>query len=245
VTPSDGGPRKAALALVAVLGIILVVLATAWLARNLGGQGDDVAVEDQVATEQSPDQAPAGQGGAEQPQTDERAIDEGQAREENQAKDQPATDRDKDGNGGLPEGWVRYAPRGEPYEIAHPAGWKLRRHADNRTDIVDPQTGDYIRVDWTAQAKDDPYEDRRRYSRQFASTKSDYEEIRLERTTFRGNPAAIWEFVYTDRGARLHAVQLNLRTRNYGHSMLFQTDANRWGERSGLFRQLQEHYEPE
>ncbi|MDQ4131394.1 MAG: protein kinase [Actinomycetota bacterium] len=245
VTRSDSAPSKAPMVLVAVLAILLV-LATAWLARNVGTPGDDVAVEDQVVPDQIPVEPPADDRGAEpQQQTDRRGSNEGPRREEDQAQDQAATGRDEDGTGALPAGWVRFKPEGEPYAIAHPAGWRLRRHGDNRTDIVDPQTGDYIRLDWTPQAKDDPYEDRRVYSRQFASTKGDYEEIRLERTTFRGHPAAIWEFVYTDRGARLHAAQLNLRTGRYGHSMLFQTTANRWGERGQLFRQLQEYYEPE
>ncbi len=231
--------------LVAVLAILLV-LATAWLARNVGTPGDDVALEDQVAPDQIPvEPQPDDRGAEPQQQTDRRGSNEGPRREEEQAQDQAATGRGEGRTGDLPEGWVRYDPQSAPYAIAHPAGWRIRRHGDNRTDIVDPQTGDYIRLDWTPQAKDDPYEDRRVYSRQFASTKGDYEEIRLERTTFRGHPAAIWEFAYTDRGARLRAAQLNLRTGRYGHSMLFQTTASRWGERGQLFGQLQEYYEPE
>ncbi|MDQ3931536.1 MAG: serine/threonine protein kinase [Actinomycetota bacterium] len=242
VTRSDGGRRKAAVAVVAVLASILGLLATVWLASDVGGQRDDVAMEEQV--EQTTGEAPGPGSGAERQETDRRGSNEGRSGEEDQAQDQPRRNRDEQETAGLPEGWVRYDPQGEPYAIAHPAGWRIRRHGDNRTDIVDPQTGDYVRIDWSNQAKDDPYEDRRVYSRQFASTKGDYEEIRLERTTFRGHTAAIWEFAYTDRGARLRAAQLNLRTGRYGHSMLFQTSANRWDERVHLFTQLQEHYEP-
>jgi hypothetical protein len=44
-----------------------------------------------------------------------------------------------------------------------------------------------------------------RTSEQNAHQGRDYRKVRLEETTFRGNPAVVWEYTFTLQGTRWHA----------------------------------------
>lgn len=130
----------------------------------------------------------------------------------------------------VPEDWQVHDPAGEPYAISHPPDWSLRQQPGNRTDIVDPSTGAYVRIDWTSDPHPDPVADRGEFAPQFAAQQSDYEEIRLEPATFRGHEAAVWEFTYVDGGVELHAVQLNVSGDANGYALHYQTEAGAFDE---------------
>lgn len=231
----DGGSgsRAPAFVLLAVLVLILGALGLAWMAG-----GDDPPPSDDLVAED--EEVPAAdETGDEEPATD----DPGEAEPADDPDDPQHADGEDDSEDEEQSRWQRYEAQGEPYSVTHPPGWEIRRLDDTRTDIVDPESGDYVRIAWTDDPHDDPYEDRQEYSEQFAAENEDYEEIRLERTTWRGYDAAIWEFAYSDGGTRLRAAQLNLTTGSYGYSLMFQTSAGAWDERGHLFDRFQDGFE--
>jgi hypothetical protein len=131
---------------------------------------------------------------------------------------------------GAPPGWVTYTDPKVGYRIAHPPGWRVTPLDGTRTDITDPGTGTYLRVDWTDKPGPSPEGAWESLSRSFGARHEAYQEIRIEPTTYKGFDAALWEYAYTSGGARLHAVNLGMVTGRYGFALNFQAAESRWAE---------------
>ncbi|MDQ3983519.1 MAG: serine/threonine protein kinase, partial [Actinomycetota bacterium] len=59
--------------------------------------------------------------------------------------------------GGIPvEDWETYEDPDAGYRVSYPEGWTVVPVSDTITDFRDPQTGSYLRMDWTATPGDDP-----------------------------------------------------------------------------------------
>lgn len=135
----------------------------------------------------------------------------------------------------VPADWVTYTDPKVGYRISYPAGWQVRPLDGTRTDITDPATGSYLRVDWTATPGPSPEGAWESLSKSFGSRQKAYQEIAIEPTTYKGFDAAAWEYAYTARGARLHAVNLGMVTGDYGFALNFQTSEERWSSSQPLF----------
>ena len=135
---------------------------------------------------------------------------------------------DAGGPEGVPSDWVAYTDPRVGYRIAHPPGWRVRVLDGTRTDFVDPATGSYLRVDWTDTPGPSPEGAWESLSRSFGSRHRNYDEIRIEPTTFKGFDAAEWEYAYTAGNGRLHAVNLGMVTGTHGFALNFQTSEERW-----------------
>jgi eukaryotic-like serine/threonine-protein kinase len=146
---------------------------------------------------------------------------------------------------GLPSGWTRYVDEESGFEIAFPAEWAIIQDSSDSdsTDFRDETTGTYLRVDWTESPGDDPVEAWENQAQSFAASHSNYEEIQISPTTFKGYDAAIWEFTYSEGGANLHALDLGFVTDNMGFALFFQTHATSWDASQDLFQQLQESFQ--
>jgi hypothetical protein len=146
---------------------------------------------------------------------------------------------------GLPSGWTRYVDEESGFEIAFPAEWAIIQDPtdSNSTDFRDETTGTYLRVDWTETPGDDPVEAWENQAQSFAASHSNYEEIQISPTTFKGYEAAIWEFTYSEGGADLHALDLGFVTENMGFALFFQTHAANWDASQDLFQQLQDSFQ--
>jgi len=143
------------------------------------------------------------------------------------------------GAGGIPAGWPRYEDPTAGYALAHPAGWQVRKLDGTRTDLVDPATGTYLRVDWTDKPGV-PIEAWRRSSAAFGASHPGYEELRLEETTFQGFDGALWEYRYSSGSGRLHASNLTfVASEKRAYALNFQTDDARWGASQALRQQLE------
>lgn len=142
----------------------------------------------------------------------------------------------------VPEDWTVYD--GATYRVAHPPAWAPRQDTGPRVDLVDPDTGAYLRLDWTDQPKDDPVADWERQSEAFAERHADYEEIRIEPIEYRGYDAAIWEYAYSEGGQRFHAVNVGLTTGECGYALNLQTPAERWEELGELIVPFSASFEP-
>lgn len=139
------------------------------------------------------------------------------------------------GDAPVPADWVAFDPEGAPYVVQHPADWTIARLDNTRTDIRDPSSAAYLRLDWTDNPKPDALQDWMNYEETFGPAHSGYERIRLEPTTYKGEPAAIWEYAYDTDGGRVHAYNLNVAGTDYGYALNFQTRDADWERQRALF----------
>jgi hypothetical protein len=146
--------------------------------------------------------------------------------------------------GEVPAGWQTYTNEQAGYTVAYPAGWRVEPAGGPRIDFRDPETGTYLRIDWTNEPKADPVADWREQSQQFASSHQGYEEIRIAPYDYRDYVAAGWEFRYSDGGTRLHALDLGFVAGDQGYALYFQTKEERWSASQDLFTKLRESFQP-
>jgi eukaryotic-like serine/threonine-protein kinase len=205
---------------------------------------DDGPTDDGPADDPAPDEgSAAGEGTGDDDPADGPGDDAGGADET--AADGPVTGDDgrlEIPEADVPDDWQ--VVEGATYRVAVPPGWQERAGAGNLTDYVDPDTGAYLRVDWTDDPAGDPVADWEANEQGFSQRQSDYERIRLEPATFRGEDAALWEYTYTDGGASLHAVNLNLLSGDRAYALNLQSPAGDWEEIGGLFPVFTGGFEP-
>jgi eukaryotic-like serine/threonine-protein kinase len=256
--------RRAMVALGSLAALVLLVVGALVVLDGPGDLDDGLTAEagpeagtddDAEATDDGPtDDGPA----------DDPAPDEGSAAGEGTGDDDPADGPGDDAGGAdetaadgpvtgddgrleipeadVPDDWQ--VVEGATYRVAVPPGWQERAGAGNLTDYVDPDTGAYLRVDWTDDPAGDPVADWEANEQGFSQRQSDYERIRLEPATFRGEDAALWEYTYTDGGASLHAVNLNLLSGDRAYALNLQSPAGDWEEIGGLFPVFTGGFEP-
>ena len=134
----------------------------------------------------------------------------------------------------VPDDWVVRELRGQPYRVAHPPGWQIVRRGATLTDVRDPQTGMYLRLDWVAERRD-PVTAWEQQEASFATRHDGYEQLQLRRTTYRGDRAALWEYRYRDGGAALHAYNLGVNRGANGFALNLQARQSDFGEARRLW----------
>jgi eukaryotic-like serine/threonine-protein kinase len=143
-------------------------------------------------------------------------------------------------SGTIPPTWESYTDPDTGYALAYPEGWTVRPQSASATttDFVDPETGTYLRVDWTGDPGPSPEAAWEQQSDSFAQSHADYSEIRIDPTTYQGFEAALWEYSYSDGGAELHAYNLGFVTPDMGFALNFQTRSENWDESQALFERF-------
>ena len=159
------------------------------------------------------------------------------------------TDTDTDtSTGTAPEGWTTYENPSVGWSIAYPEGWEVSEDSigdGSSTDISDPLTGAYLRIDW--QSPPGPsavgaWEDQ---EQSFSADHEGYQRIALEPTTFRDYEAATWEFTWDEGGTTLHAVDLGFIVEDdYGFALNFVAPESEWADLQDEFATFQETYTP-
>lgn len=149
---------------------------------------------------------------------------------------QPATQ-------GVPADWVTYAPDDAPYRVSRPPSWTANRLDRTRTDLRDPASSAYLRLDWTDDPAPDPLADWQAYEPAFSDGKDSYERIRMEPTTFDGQPAALWEYRYSQGGEMFHAYNLNVSGQEYGYALNYQTRESEWATAEPRFASFTASYD--
>ena len=235
--PAGGAPGDRSSTSPWLLGIAAAVVLIALIAAGLAlAGGDDAATTAPPTTAAT---ATTGGGGAATAAT----STEPRPAPTTTARPQAAATTAAPQSAEVPAEWVRHTDAKAGYTIAHPPTWQVKRLEDNRTDITDPQTGAYLRVDWTDEPAD-PLEAWQRSSKAFGQRYGGYEELRLERTEFQGYPGAIWEYRYSVGNARLHASNLTFVTsKDRAYALNFQTSDARWDESQVLRRQLESSFQ--
>jgi eukaryotic-like serine/threonine-protein kinase len=251
--PEPGPRRRVPLTLLAVLALAAIA-GLGVLAAVTGGDGAD----DELTAE-APEEDPA-EDAADPPGDD--ASGEGTTGEDDA---EPAPEDDADASGGtddaaddgdadaggptdipeadVPDDWQ--VVEGETYRVAIPPGWEERSAAGNLTDYVDPSTGAYLRVDWTDDPAPDPVADWEENEAGFAARQDDYERVRLEPATYRGEDAALWEYAYADGGADLRALNLNLLAGDRAYALNLQSPAGDWEDVGALFPAIAGGFDPD
>jgi hypothetical protein len=132
------------------------------------------------------------------------------------------------------------------YRIEYPEGWDVQP-LDTRTDFVDPTTGTYLRIDHTDAPGPDAVAAAEQQSESFGASHDCYEELAMEPTSMSGSDnAVLWEYVYCEEGADLHAYNLQfvLADESYGFALNFQTHEEDWEASQGLWESFKDSFEP-
>ena len=137
----------------------------------------------------------------------------------------------------VPGDWAAYTDPDTGFAIAHPPGWTVRRDG-TITDFRDPDSGAYMRVDHTDDPGPSPEKDWYDLEKRFRVENDDYQLIRITPTTYRGLPAAIWEFTYSAGGASLHASDLGFTTPRHGFALYAQSRTDDWDRMQPVFAQF-------
>ena len=244
---ADGGaPRRQRrrTALYAITAALLVMAAISL--TNLLRDGDQAADNPSVeATEGAAAAGPTEDGGAAaggaEPTPDASPEPSPEPPPEEEAGDDgdgvlPATDAE------VPEDWPEFAPDDAPYRLRHPPGWDIVRVDGTRTDIRDPDSGTYLRLDWVDERRD-PVGAWEELAPSFAASREAYEEIQITETTYKGDRAALWEYRYRDGGADLHAYNLGVNAGDAGFALNLQSREADWDEAQELWPLLLSGYE--
>jgi hypothetical protein len=128
-----------------------------------------------------------------------------------------------------------------------PADWEERPQADTRIDLVDPDTGDYLRVEWIQPPGDDAVAAWESQEGSFAPSHENYERIRLDAVEFQDSPsAALWEYTWSDGEAQLHAYNLGFVTadREYGFALNLVADEANWDDVQPLWKHFKSTFGP-
>jgi hypothetical protein len=148
----------------------------------------------------------------------------------------PATDAE------VPQDWVEYARDDAPYRVSHPPGWQVITVDGTRTDIRDPDSGTYLRLDWVNERRD-PVGAWEAFEPAFASSHGGYDRIRIAPTTYKGDRAALWEYRYEDGGVRLHAYNLGVNAGGQGFALNLQSHDSDWEQALQLWPIFLSSYE--
>ncbi|MGH2751621.1 MAG: serine/threonine-protein kinase [Actinomycetota bacterium] len=180
-----------------------------------------------------------GLGGADEP--------EGEAPRAEQDRGQGGGDPDEDS--GRPDiGETTTFRAGDTgYGVEVPATWEERPQAETRIDLVDPETGNYLRVEWTDQPGDDALEAWEAQEDSYAPSHENYQQLQMEEVDFQDSPtAALWEYTWTEGDAELHAYNLGFVTgeEDYGFALNYVADEDTWEESQPLWDNFMETFGP-
>jgi hypothetical protein len=247
---TTSGGRRAWL-LVLVVGVLGGLAVLAQTARPTSDKSDggasDQAVDNESATETTgdtagepaaaADQVPATSGTVSPPASSSTARTSTDSRTAEASVSTTASQ--------VPDGWVAFTDPEGAYTIAHPPGWSVARgRRDHTVFIRESGTGTYLLVEWTPDPKPDPVADWQAQSGYFESRHEGYEELRIERYTYRDYNAAMWEFRYRDGGTVLHAGNLGFVTAGRGYALYFQTREQNWSGSQDTFAGFREAFDP-
>jgi len=128
------------------------------------------------------------------------------------------------------------------YSVDYPENWTIERRGERIVDLVEPGTGTYLRIDWTAEPGDSPKEAWERQEESF-SKEEGYERIQMTEETYQGHPASLWEYTYRAEGHDLHAYNLGFVVGDErGFALNFQTREENWDAAQPTWDQLKANF---
>jgi serine/threonine protein kinase len=141
------------------------------------------------------------------------------------------------GSTGVPSGWDAYTDPTLGWSIGVPPGWQVTGVGDGGARITDPAGGRYLQVATRYPAGSSAVGAWRDQERAFAGSHSGYQQLRLASITppAGASDAADWEFLYTQDGAALHALDRAIVVNGRGYALYFQTHADAWDGSASLW----------
>lgn len=142
----------------------------------------------------------------------------------------------------VPEDWNTYTDEASGYTISYPGEWDVSP-IDTRTDFVEPDTGTYLRIQYTDQPGPDAMAQIEESGEPgFASRYGDYERVQLTPTTFAGTDnAALWEYTY--EGQHAYNLQFVTADGEWGFALNFQTAEENWESAQETWEQLKASFQ--
>jgi eukaryotic-like serine/threonine-protein kinase len=144
----------------------------------------------------------------------------------------------------VPADWRAFQDPGGAYGLSHPPGWRpVDRGAF--TDFVEPGGGRFFRVQPTTDSLA-PLPAQQSLERSFMARHAgdDYRRVRLGPTTFKGLPAAEWEFTFLADGRPTRGYDITWRAGGHRHAILFEAGAEQWASSQDELRAFLAGYRP-
>ncbi|HEY6708375.1 MAG TPA: serine/threonine-protein kinase [Actinomycetota bacterium] len=150
-------------------------------------------------------------------------IWQGVSRDDDQ-RTPPATTR----RPGVPAGWRSFQDPDGTYRLSFPPTWTPTDRGPF-IDFTEPGGERFFRVQPTTDGMA-PLTAQRSLERSFMARHpgDDYRRLRLGATTFRGVPAAEWEFTFLNEGRLTRGYDITFIAGGRRHAILFQSPASRW-----------------
>jgi len=133
--------------------------------------------------------------------------------------------------------YVRVAGPGGMRTVV-PVGWPTRRSTTGVGSIQadDPHdAGRYLRFGSAPAPRGTVYDSHRDHERTFAKSRTDFERLRLESTTFHGEPAVTWEFEHDSADGRRHVSSLSWRKYGREYFVYASSAPTRWAQTKPIF----------
>jgi eukaryotic-like serine/threonine-protein kinase len=143
-------------------------------------------------------------------------------------------------SGGLPAGFRLHRDR-TGFAVAVPEGWRESRRG-SRVDFRDPSGSRFLRIDQTSSPGDDPKKDWQRQERSVRDRLPNYQRIRIEDVTYRGYPAADWEFTF---GGGTHVLNRGFVTGpDHGYALYLSTPGSQWDQSQQVLQVAARSFRP-
>jgi eukaryotic-like serine/threonine-protein kinase len=129
---------------------------------------------------------------------------------------------------GVPAGWRSFQDPDGTYRLSFPPTWTPTDRG-SFIDFTEPGGERFFRVQPTTDGMA-PLTAQRSLERSFMARHpgDDYRRLRLGTTTFRGVPAAEWEFTFLNEGRLTRGYDITFTAGGRRHAILFQAPAGRW-----------------
>jgi eukaryotic-like serine/threonine-protein kinase len=129
---------------------------------------------------------------------------------------------------GVPAGWRSFQDPDGTYRLSFPPTWTPTGRG-SFIDFTEPGGERFFRVQPTTDGMA-PLTAQRSLERSFMARHpgDDYRRLRLGATTFRGAPAAEWEFTFLNEGRLTRGYDITFTAGGRRHAILFQAPAGRW-----------------
>jgi eukaryotic-like serine/threonine-protein kinase len=144
----------------------------------------------------------------------------------------------------VPDDWRPYADPEGAYRLSYPPGWTpVDRGAF--TDFVAPGEGRFFRVQPTSDGLQ-PLPAQRSLEQSFMArhANDDVRRVRLASTTFKGLPAAEWEFTFVDGSRPQRGYDITFVAGGLRHAILFEAGAEQWAASQDELRAFLAGYRP-
>ncbi|MFE9450879.1 serine/threonine-protein kinase [Streptomyces sp. NPDC006739] len=143
----------------------------------------------------------------------------------------------------VPDGYHRVGDRALGVSFPVPDGWKAGKGTGDQVTYTDPTGLAEITIGMVEPAGPDPTG---HFADIEANTKANYptyRRLRMQRTTFRGQPAAVWEFTFKGRAREFRAIDLGHgREGGREYDIYLSAPSARWDQYRAVFDDIRDGF---